>query len=61
MSLYFNCVWKQAIIFNSGAIKHLYILGGYFMFFMANKNQEEVISLHSTLYYSLAGPRHLMT
>ena len=31
------------------------------MFFIANKIQEEVISLHSTLYYSLAGPRHLLT
>jgi len=61
VSLYFNCVWKQAIIFNSGAIKHLYILGCYFMFFIANEIQEEVISLHSTLYYSPTGPRHLMT
>ncbi|MFQ2011446.1 hypothetical protein ACK34P_18675, partial [Aeromonas veronii] len=61
VSIYFNCVWKQAIVFNSGEIKHLYILGCDFLFFIANKNPGGLILLHSTLYSSLTDPRHLLT
>lgn len=61
VSIYFNCVWKQAIVFNSGEIKHLYILGCDFLFFIANKNPGGHILLHSTLYSSLTDPRHLLT
>ncbi|WP_421288955.1 hypothetical protein, partial [Aeromonas veronii] len=42
-------------------IKHLYILGCDFLFFIANKNPGGLILLHSTLYSSLTDPRHLLT